>query len=109
MNMEEAEEIQAVSEFLRTEACFSVRSLSLGRWKPYSKISKDRSLLLGLIPITEQMETLFEKSLRTEACFLVLSLSSSGWKPYSKISKDGSLFLGSIPITEQEGTLFNTF
>ena len=42
------------------EACFSVQSLSPSRWKPYTKNhSKDRSLQLSSIIITEQVETLY--------------------------------------------------
>ena len=45
---------------LSLEACFSVQSLSPSRWKPYTKNhSEDRSLQLGSIIITEQVETLY--------------------------------------------------
>ena len=38
---------------------FSIRSLSPNRWKPYTKsFTMDRSLFLGSIIITEQVETL---------------------------------------------------
>ena len=46
-------------KILRIETCFSVRSISPSRWKPYTKKdSKDRNLLLGSINITEQVDTL---------------------------------------------------
>ena len=84
LNTEEIEKIQAVCYILRTETCFSVLSLSPSRCKPYSKnilstetcfsvwsLSPSRwkpysknilinwNLLLSLVPITEQVETLF--------------------------------------------------
>ena len=44
---------------LRTEASFSVQSISLSRWKLYAKKNlKDENLILDLINITEQVETL---------------------------------------------------
>ena len=78
------------TKLLRTEACSSTRSLLPSRQKPYAKnLPKDRNLLLGSITLTEQVETLRQKSLRREACFLVQSLSPSKWKPYTEnLSKD---------------------
>ena len=47
------------------------------------KNSKVKSLILGLIKIAEQVETLsLQKILRTEASSSVRSKSPSKWKPY---------------------------
>ena len=70
---------------------------------------KDRSLILGLIEITKQVETLLflQKTLRTETSFSVRSESSSRWKPYSnkEKSKDRDLILSLIKIVDQVETL----
>ena len=58
---------------------------SVGRNKKVKKEKKkkkgDRSLLLGLIVITEQVETLYY-ILRIEVCSSIRLLSPSRWKPY---------------------------
>ena len=51
--------------------------------------SKDKNLILSLIKVAEQVETLsfLQKTLRTETLFSVWSKSSSRWKTYRSYKK----------------------
>ena len=81
---------------LRIETYFLVGQKPASRFNAHhreggnlmSNYSKDRSLLLGLILITEQVETLCQIIPRTETYFSVRFSSSSRWKPCVKLFQE---------------------
>ena len=87
----QVETLLFLQKTLRTETSFSVRSESSSRWKPYSnkEKSKNRNLILSLIKIIDQVETLLllQRTLKTETPFSVRSKLLSRWKPYYSYKK----------------------
>ena len=110
-----------------TEACFSVRSLSPSRRKPYIRNFQMTEAYFSVRSLSPSMWKPYTKNFhRTEACLSVWSLSLSKWNPDAKstlrartysqlnfyrrvrrnleLSRKQKLILGLILLTKQEET-----